>query len=236
MNKLTQYKAVFFDAADTLLTIRDTDILLQRHLQAKSFAVSVEQAKAAIQATMRKFYIEKETDTAATCSPESDRRFWVELYRHALGMLGADQVWSAAEIERCSHELYELFMSPEHYVIFSDVKEGLDKLQEQGYRLGLVSNFSLSLRDILAKHGIAEYFNPLIISTEVGFEKPNPQIFRLALKEAGLEPHEVLYVGDHEINDIWAPAQAGIDAVRIKRYPDQQGEGISSLLELLKEE
>ncbi|MNR61381.1 Phosphoglycolate phosphatase [compost metagenome] len=66
-------------------------------------------------------------------------------------------------------------------------------------------------------------------------EKPDPAIFRLALQMAGVEASEVLYVGDHETNDIWAPNQVGIDAVRIIRYPYHTGDGIRSLLELIQE-
>jgi putative hydrolase of the HAD superfamily len=88
------------------------------------------------------------------------------------------------------------------------------------------------LRDILRDKGILHYFDPLIISAEVGVEKPNPAIFRLGLERAGLAAHEVLYVGDHETNDVWAPGRVGIASVRIKRYPYQEGEGITSLAEL----
>ncbi|WP_216628251.1 HAD-IA family hydrolase [Paenibacillus germinis] len=44
------------------------------------------------------------------------------------------------------------------------------------------------------------YFDPIIVSTEVGLEKPDPAIFQLALNMAG--PKDILYVGDHETIDV----------------------------------
>ena len=44
---------------------------------------------------------------------------------------------------------------------------------------------------------------------------------------ADVEAKDVLYIGDHETNDIWAPNQVGIDAVRIIRYPYHTGDGYS---------
>ncbi|MNR13169.1 Phosphoglycolate phosphatase [compost metagenome] len=65
-------------------------------------------------------------------------------------------------------------------------------------------------------------------------EKPDPAIFQLALQMAEIDAADVLYVGDHETNDVWAPNQVGIDAVRIIRYPYHTGDGIRSLLELIQ--
>ena len=91
------------------------------------------------------------------------------------------------------------------------------------------------MKAILADKGVLHYFDPVLVSTEVGLEKPDPAIFQLALQMAGVEAEDVLYIGDHETNDIWAPNQVGIDAVRIIRYPYHHGDGIRSLLELFQE-
>jgi putative hydrolase of the HAD superfamily len=99
--------------------------------------------------------------------------------------------------------------------------------------MGIVSNFAPTLKGILEDKGILSYFDPVIVSTEVGLEKPDPAIFHLAVERSGLEAKDILYIGDHDRNDIWAPNQVGIDAVKIKRYDFHTGEGIRSLRELL---
>lgn len=229
---LDAYKAIYFDVGDTLMTIPAARIILQQFLALRSFHREEERIGTLFTETFRTFYYGKQLNPDEVCTPESDRAFWMSLYRHILEELGARDEWTADEIHRCCHELYDEFTGPEHYQLFEDVKDSLAELSRRGFRLGVISNFAPTLRLILERKGIAHYFDPLIVSTEVGLEKPNPAIFRLALERSGLQPEEVLYVGDHDQNDIWAPGQAGIDAVKIVRYDYLEGNGIHTLKEL----
>jgi putative hydrolase of the HAD superfamily len=229
-----RYKAVFFDVGDTLMYIPAAQAVICRHLAEKALVREEEEVGQLFQQAFRQFYVERELNPEECCSPESDRQFWTGVYRFMLDELGAGGEWAEEEIHHCCHELYEMFTSPANYRLFDDVVETLEALRERGFRLGVVSNFSPTLKDILQDKGILHYFDPVIVSTEVGLEKPNPAIFRLALAEAGLAASEVLYVGDHDLNDLWAPRQLGMDAVKILRYDYMTGEGITGLQELLK--
>jgi putative hydrolase of the HAD superfamily len=183
---------------------------------------------------IRLFYYDKQPGLFESCTPESDREFWRELYTFVLQKLGADEVWSDDEIHQYSHELYDIYTAPEHYHLFDDVIESLTRLKQMGLRLGIISNFAPTLQAVLESKGIAHFFELVIVSTEVGLEKPDPAIFKLAIQRCGLAPEDLLYIGDHEINDIWAPRQVGIEAVQIVRYNQQAaGKGIHSLIELL---
>ncbi|MDF2935311.1 MAG: hypothetical protein K0Q90_684 [Paenibacillaceae bacterium] len=229
-----RYQAVFFDVGDTLMYIPAAQAVIHRHLAERALVREEEQIGRLFQQAFRQFYYERELNPEECCSPESDRQFWTGVYRFMLDELGAGGEWEEEQIHHTCHELYEMFTSPANYRLFDDVTGTLEALRERGYRLGVISNFSPTLKSILLDKGILHYFDPVIVSTEVGLEKPNPAIFRLALAETGLAPSEVLYVGDHELNDIWSPRQVGIGAVRIKRYDYMTGEGITGLQELLK--
>ena len=229
---LHAYKMIYFDAGDTLLTIPAARIIMQQYLAARSMQREEEQIGEVLTNAFRLFYYGRQLDAYEACTPESDRAFWVNLYKYVLEHLGADAMWSEDEVHACCHELYDIYTSPQHYQLFDDVKESLAKLQELGLRLGIVSNFAPALRHILADNGILHFFDPVLVSTEVGLEKPDPAIFQLALERSGLEAKDVLYIGDHDKNDIWAPNQVGIDAVKIIRYDDLEGDGIRSLREL----
>lgn len=231
---IDQYKAVFFDAGDTLLTIPAAGEIMHRFLDQRSYRFDRTYLSRLLDDTVRRFYYEHRTEQFAACTPESDRRFWTRIYTFLLKELGISEHAPKEQIEQWSHEMYNLYISPEYYALFDDVEETLRGLREKGLRLGVISNFAPTLRNILSDKGVLSYFDPVIVSTEVGMEKPNPAIFQLALKEAGLRADETLYVGDHEKNDIWAPRQIGIDAVRIKRYEYHRGDGMLSLTELLK--
>lgn len=229
---LQAYKGVFFDAGDTLITIPEAQTILVEYLAEHSVPISAEDAARFLQEAMDRFYIRKKRNPEALCSPDAERTFWMDVYRYVLERLGVEQHLTKEEIQECCRELYGLYLEPSRYLLFDDVKPALERLSKAGYRIGLVSNFASELRLILEDKGILSYFDPLVISAEAGVEKPNPAIFRMALEQSGLAAQDVLYVGDHEINDIWAPAQVGMDAVRIKRYPDQTGEGIEGLMQL----
>lgn len=223
---------ILFDVGDTLLTIPGARDILQRYLAEKELHRDSEKIGFLFDEAFRKFYYEKQSDGTELCSPESDRLFWAGIYSYVLNGLGVDEHHDEEIIHRWSHELYDVFTSPEPYELFGDVIESLKRLKGAGYRLGIVSNFAPTLKAILRDKGILDYFDPVIVSTEVGLEKPNPAIFRLALQEAGAAAEETLYIGDHDKNDIWAPNQIGIRAVKIKRYAYMTGDGIVSLEEL----
>ena len=232
--KLNAYKAIFFDAGDTLITIPASHEIMQAYLSERAFPHDSVQLRSILDEAINQFYNHKTGYSNEAVTPASDREFWVKIYRFIMERLGAERYWSDEAIWRCCHELYDAYVAPEYYALFDDVEEVTQELLRRGFRLGVVSNFARTLDAIFARHGIRDRFDPFIVSTEVGLEKPNPAIFRLALDRAGLAASDVLYVGDHETNDLWAPAQVGIDAIRIMRYDHQSGEGIRSLRELLE--
>ncbi|MBE1444534.1 HAD-IA family hydrolase [Paenibacillus sp. OAS669] len=228
------YKAVFFDVGDTLMTIPASRIIMQQFLASRSLHRGEEQVGDLFTEAFRLFYYGKQLDPFEACTPESDRAFWMKIYHYILEKLGVhEEDWTEDQIHECCHGLYDLFTGPEPYQLFEDVQESIAALKDWGFRLGIISNFAATLPDILEHKGILHHFDPVIVSTLVGLEKPDPAIFHLALERSGLSAADVLYVGDHDLNDIWAPNQAGIDAVKIKRYDYHSGIGIHSLRELL---
>ena len=79
-------------------------------------------------------------------------------------------------------------------------------------RVGLISNFpcGASLRRSLSALGIAESFAPIVISGEVGYVKPHPVPFEVALEELGVAPERVLFVGDSWASDMVGAHAAGM--------------------------
>lgn len=227
-----RYRAVFFDAGDTLITIPAAHEMMEAYLAERRFPFDPKVVQNLLDEGIARFYYNKSDYSNITVTPETDRNFWVGIYRYILDRMNASSYWSDEHIHRCCHELYDLFVAPEYYALFEDVADCLERLRMMGFRLGLVSNFAPTLREIFRSHHILHFFDPFIVSTEVGYEKPNPAIFTMALKKANLLSNEVVYVGDHPTNDIWAPQQVGIDAIRIIRYDGITGDGIRSLHEL----
>jgi putative hydrolase of the HAD superfamily len=69
-------------------------------------------------------------------------------------------------------------------------------LREQGYPLALLSNYTSTLRDKLAKHTLGDLFDHIIISSEVGMQKPDPEIFYRTFKDLGIQPEEAIFIDD----------------------------------------
>jgi HAD superfamily hydrolase (TIGR01549 family) len=85
-------------------------------------------------------------------------------------------------------------------------------------KLALVTNYDHppAIRQLITDMKIEKYFSAIIISGEVGYQKPDPAIFNLALQKTGLLAEQVLHVGDSE-DDINGAISAGIVPIRIMR-------------------
>ena len=89
----------------------------------------------------------------------------------------------------------------------------LARMRQAGLRLGVVSNSDGRVEEALAAAGIRADFEVIVDSRLVGFEKPDPRIFRLALARAGVEPGQAVYVGDLYSVDVIGARAAGIEGI-----------------------
>jgi putative hydrolase of the HAD superfamily len=89
----------------------------------------------------------------------------------------------------------------------------------QRYRLAVVSNFDYTptARGILEREGIADLFETVVVSDEVGWRKPKAVIFETALGRLGVSAAEAVYVGDRPDIDVVGAHGVGMDAVWINR-------------------
>lgn len=98
-----------------------------------------------------------------------------------------------------------------------DARETLQWLRKQNMRIGLICNTGITpgfaLRRFLSQIGIAEFFDSMIFSDEVGIRKPDPRIFRQAAKELKSKPCELIHVGDNLKTDVWGAKNAGLKAI-----------------------
>ena len=131
-------------------------------------------------------------------------------------------------------ELYEHFAQPGAWRIFEDVLPTLDLLASRGLKLGVISNWDERLRPLLGHLKLQTYFDPIIISAELGFSKPSRVIFEAASEKLGLLPGAILHVGDSPPNDAEAARAAGFRALLLDRTAQDSGtECINSLHQLL---
>ncbi len=83
------------------------------------------------------------------------------------------------------------------------------------FKLGVIANQDLGTQERLCSHGWGSFFSVCVSSTEEGVRKPDPEIFRLALRRAGCLPEEAAMVGDRINNDIRPAKALGMSTIRI---------------------
>ena len=102
--------------------------------------------------------------------------------------------------------------------LFPEARATLDRLRGQGIPLGLVTNGDASQqRYKIERHGLAPYFEVMVIEGEFGAGKPDAAVFRHALDVLGADPAATCMVGDHLVNDVEGAGQLGIRTVWIDR-------------------
>ena len=104
----------------------------------------------------------------------------------------------------------------------------LEKLQPR-FHLAVISNFDGRLRMILEQLGISKFFRHVFISSEIGADKPDPEIYQRALKFLDLPANQALHVGDDPERDWKAASAAGLSIVQL----DRQKNSLRDLLSIL---
>lgn len=96
------------------------------------------------------------------------------------------------------------------------------------YRLGLVSNFDHhpTAYRLLEDHGIKGFFEVIVISSEVGYRKPGPMIFQIALDRLRVGPERALFVGDSFEIDVVGAKGVGMDVVWLNKEGKELGGGM----------
>lgn len=122
-------------------------------------------------------------------------------------------------------------------ILYSDTKEVIDRLKHK-YKLAIVSNMFAITNDIVRKNfsDFLNKFNEVSLSTEVGFSKPDKDFFIYTLNKLneetglGINPREVLVIGDNLDKDITPALALGMQARIIDRTKQNLKEVLRGLI------
>lgn len=104
----------------------------------------------------------------------------------------------------------------DRWAAYPDAVPTLRELRAHGIRTAILSNMGLDLHPVLAREGLAEHLDGVVLSWECGVVKPAPGAFGAALAVLDLPAEAVLMVGDNAIDDAGAAA-VGIRTVLLPR-------------------
>jgi HAD superfamily hydrolase (TIGR01662 family) len=225
-------RAVLFDFYNTLGARAISDrVLEQEALLRLGYEIPPERLSAAIARAWAPLDGATQIEHSAHSGSAAAYRAWCsQIERAWLSDLGIDPCSDAL-----LDALYAAYENPDAYRFFDDVAPTLDALRRRGFALGVVSNWSWELPAIFERAGLAESVDLLITSARCGYRKPHPGIYHCALRQLGLAPSEVLFVGDNPHADVDGPRAVGMSAILIDRAGSVAGcERISRLDELLR--
>lgn len=105
-------------------------------------------------------------------------------------------------------------------MVMPGVPQALERMQQRGLTLVVVSNSDGTCATSLEEAGLLRYLNFVIDSAEVGVEKPDPRIFEIALARCGANPRRTLHIGDLYHADVTGARGAGLHALLLDPYGD----------------
>lgn len=120
------------------------------------------------------------------------------------------------------------------WALFEDTLATLERARAAGWRSAVLSNHVPELPAIADALGLFSHVEAIFTSAAIGYEKPNPEIFRIALAELG-DPGQVWMVGDSPAADVGGAEALGIPAVLVRRQGPalRRAEGLQGALDLV---
>ncbi|HEU4701033.1 MAG TPA: HAD-IA family hydrolase [Conexibacter sp.] len=202
-------RALLLDALGTLVELEPPVEPLRRQLRERfGLELSAAQAGAALRAEIA-FYRAHHDDA-------SDRARLADLRRRAAEAL-REALPSGPARELPLEPLTEALLAALRFRPFEEVPEVLLAARDRDVRLVVVSNWDVSLHDVLAATGLAPLLDGAVTSAELGSAKPDGAIFARGLELAGVTAGEALHVGDSVEHDVAGARAAGIEAVLVAR-------------------
>jgi putative hydrolase of the HAD superfamily len=207
--------AILFDFYNTLGVDRNPDDAVEAPILAEFGyqldPAAVRAARASVQEQMSA--VEAIDHSAHSGSREDYNEYLRTLNTPWLEAAGVDPFHPG-----CFERLCDAWDDPSRICLFDDTLPALAELRERGYRLGLVSNWSWGLQDVLDCTGLASLLEVAVISARAGYRKPHAAIYRTALEALDLPARSVLFVGDDPLADVEGPLAAGLTPVHIDRF------------------
>jgi putative hydrolase of the HAD superfamily len=212
-------EAVLLDLDDTILDDSSTIDDCWRHacLASRGEYPGLDPAELqkAIKRTGEWFWGDAQRHRTGRLDLEVARR---DVVRRALATVGIENPELATKIAGAYSRERDRGMQPLPHSI-----DTVRWLRESGARLALLTNgASEAQRRKIARFGLTDLFDVILVEGEVGFGKPDERIYRLALQRVNVEPGHAWMVGDNLEWDVAAPQKLGLFTVWI----DVKGEGL----------
>ncbi|MEG3438481.1 HAD-IA family hydrolase [Pannus brasiliensis CCIBt3594] len=146
---------------------------------------------------------------------ELEFQWWYSIARSTFERAGYLERFS--DFEAFFDDLYEYFATAEPWFVYDDVRPALQRWQDLGIELGIVSNFDSRIERVLESLELDRFFRTITISSITGAAKPDPKIFRVALEKHDCPVDRAWHIGDSRREDYEGAGAIGLRAFQIDR-------------------
>jgi HAD superfamily hydrolase (TIGR01549 family) len=143
--------------------------------------------------------------------------------KHAYFVRLAERVFARLGVPDDVHEpakhatrIWQL-IGPTSLEVYPETIDTLMRLRTAGYRLAIISNWQCGLGHFCTELGLSQFLEHVIVSAEVGHEKPSRAIFDEAANRLGVAHSRILHVGDSVVDDWDGARAAGLHALLVDR-------------------
>ncbi len=228
---MTKIKVVAFDLWLTLIGPNSKSHMARAQILARAFGIeATEEFSQLVRSVSKELDIRsEETGKDFGCG---DR---IDLLAEKLGRPARKPAQRALLVSLCQSSIRKNqphLLNPEDLETLRVLKE------EKGMKLVLVSNTGYPeapvMREVVENLGLAQYFDLMLFSSEMGVAKPSPDVYKRMCDHFGVEPEEILQVGDSRKADFEGPRAYGMRSLLFSpKEPAVEHERISSLKEVL---
>jgi len=116
-------------------------------------------------------------------------REWKEVALIVAGKLGATK----EQLDKISNLIDE---EKRNRKLNIELLELIKKIRSLGFKTAILSNNTRILREKITKQNITDLFDAIVISSEEGYQKPDPKLFEIAFKKLGVSASNVIFIDD----------------------------------------
>jgi putative hydrolase of the HAD superfamily len=212
-------KAVLLDALGTIVELERPWPHLVAELHARGVSVSEADARRAMLAEMA-YYRANHDDAKDRAGLADLRRRCAGIIRGELGL-----ALPVADVE-------DAMLAAIRFRPYPEVPDVLAALRDRGTAIVVVSNWDVSLHDVLERTRLRALVDAVVTSAQFGAAKPDPAIFAHALALAGAPADQAVHAGDSVEADVEGARAAGIAPVFVARHGEAAPAGVRAIASL----
>lgn len=230
---LSNIKAVTFDAGHTLYhPFPSVGAVYQEVMQNHG----LNYPEADLEKGFRRAFSSVHKDKTQLDGEKREWSYWHSIVRHSISELHPQP----SDFDALFRDIWDEFGKGHRWKPEPTAKDTLNQLRERGYKTAILSNWDSRIHQVLSETGFAPLLDHVFVSSEIGHEKPDSQIFAHCQSQLALPPEQILHIGDSLQHDIEGATAAGWQAIRISEDANHNGNDyrnitqLSQLLDLLR--